>query len=203
MPTGYTHSIEKGITFKEYALSCAKAFGACVSMRDDPPDAEIPEEFKVDDYHLKRIEESKKQLYDFKNMSLAKQIKLFEDFKSNSIETSKKYIDERTQLKEKYNAMLKKVRKFKAPSPDHVEFKLFMESQIVKSIEWDCDVEYYVKAIYKVKDMKFDDWYNDEISTLEKSIESNQIHYAEEIARIDQRNRWIKQLRNAIDKIHD
>lgn len=28
MPSGYTCGIEKGITFKEFALGCARAFGA-------------------------------------------------------------------------------------------------------------------------------------------------------------------------------
>ena len=38
MPTGYTCHIEDGTvtTLRQYALTCARAFGACASMRDEP-----------------------------------------------------------------------------------------------------------------------------------------------------------------------
>ena len=36
MPTGYTDKIKDGITFKEYAMGCARAFGALITMRDNP-----------------------------------------------------------------------------------------------------------------------------------------------------------------------
>jgi hypothetical protein len=35
MPTGYTDKIKDGISFEEFVLSCARQFGACISMRDD------------------------------------------------------------------------------------------------------------------------------------------------------------------------
>ena len=61
MTTGYTDAVGKGeITeFKDYALLCARAFGACVSMRDEPLDAEIPEEFKPNDYHEKSLQKAR------------------------------------------------------------------------------------------------------------------------------------------------
>lgn len=36
MPTGYTADIKDGIDFKTYAMNCARAFGACVMLRDEP-----------------------------------------------------------------------------------------------------------------------------------------------------------------------
>jgi hypothetical protein len=38
MPTGYTAGVADGtITeFREYALLCARAFGACIMLRDEP-----------------------------------------------------------------------------------------------------------------------------------------------------------------------
>lgn len=45
MPTGYTAAIKYGITFKEFALDCARNFGACISMRDEPRETPIPDEF--------------------------------------------------------------------------------------------------------------------------------------------------------------
>ena len=37
MPTGYTTDIYNGkdVTFKDFALKCARAFGACIHQRED------------------------------------------------------------------------------------------------------------------------------------------------------------------------
>ena len=45
MPSGYTEGVASGkvTEFKEYALLCARAFGACISLRDEPLSLEIPE----------------------------------------------------------------------------------------------------------------------------------------------------------------
>lgn len=54
MPTGYTNRIQNGeITeFKDFALACARAFGALISMRDDALDAPMPAEILPDTkYH--------------------------------------------------------------------------------------------------------------------------------------------------------
>ncbi len=62
MPTGYTADIAKGITFQQYAWSCARAFGALVMMRDEPSDAPIPEAFTPSDYHVKALAEARAKL---------------------------------------------------------------------------------------------------------------------------------------------
>jgi len=44
MPTGYTAEIyegEKEVTFEKFALTCARAFGACITIRDEPMSASI------------------------------------------------------------------------------------------------------------------------------------------------------------------
>lgn len=65
MPTGYTVGIADGkiTTFEQYAMTCARAFGALVMMRDDPFDAPIPEEIKVADYYVTNAKE-KSEAYD-------------------------------------------------------------------------------------------------------------------------------------------
>lgn len=44
IPTGYTADIAKDISFREYAISCMKNFGATIVMRDAPIDASITKE---------------------------------------------------------------------------------------------------------------------------------------------------------------
>lgn len=45
MPTGYTSIIDdnENVTFKEYALRCARGFGALMHLRDESLDKEITE----------------------------------------------------------------------------------------------------------------------------------------------------------------
>jgi len=60
MPTGYTYPVVEGkITeFSDFALSCARAFGALITMRDDPHDTPIPETFEPSDYNAKKLAEA-------------------------------------------------------------------------------------------------------------------------------------------------
>ena len=57
MPNMYTADIEeKNITFEQYALRCSRAFDALISLHDEFLGAEIPDEIKPSDYHLKEVQ---------------------------------------------------------------------------------------------------------------------------------------------------
>ena len=43
-------------------MDCARAFGACIMMRDESVDAPIPEEFKPSTYHIEELEKAKSDL---------------------------------------------------------------------------------------------------------------------------------------------
>ena len=69
MPTGYTLELYDGkdITFEEFVLKCARAFGALINMRDEPRDAPIPERFEPSYYHLKELIKAKSGQKKLKN----------------------------------------------------------------------------------------------------------------------------------------
>ena len=52
MPTGYTTDIYNGkdVSFRDFALTCARQFGACIMQRDDPAD-EKPKIMPEESYH--------------------------------------------------------------------------------------------------------------------------------------------------------
>jgi hypothetical protein len=59
MPTGYTADIKNGISFKTFAMNCARAFGACVTLRDEPGGGDkIPEAFEASTYHAQQVEKA-------------------------------------------------------------------------------------------------------------------------------------------------
>ena len=64
MPTGYTADVMDGkvTDFKLFAMQCARAFGALVIMRDEPLNAEIPDEFSPSNYHFQELEQARERL---------------------------------------------------------------------------------------------------------------------------------------------
>jgi hypothetical protein len=58
MPTGYTAKLmEEGQSFPEFAMRCARNFGALIMMRDESLDVPIPEQFEPSDYYRKKLSE--------------------------------------------------------------------------------------------------------------------------------------------------
>lgn len=196
MPTGYTADIPKGITFQQYAMNCARAFGALILMRDEPSDAPIPDEFAPSDFHLKRIETLDAELRRIMAMSdddcESEALKEYKEAEARRLER----LAENTAMLQSYRSMLEEVKAWEPPSDDHVEMKSFMIDQIVKSIEWD-DSSDYLQAAH-VRHSGFT-WKTQRIKTLAEDIERSLSEQAKEEERTAGRNRWVKQLRESLE----
>jgi hypothetical protein len=143
MPTGYTAAIADGITFEQYAMQCARAFGALVMMRDEPSDAPIPEEFAPSSYHDKAIAEERERIAKLNAMS-QEQAERAAAVAWDAAETSRlASLQNIRALRAKYDAMLTKVGSWTPPTPDHAELHKFMREQIEQSIDFDCGEKYY------------------------------------------------------------
>lgn len=194
MPTGYTYEIEKGITFQTFAMNCACAFGALISMRDAPTGAEIPEELKPSTYHSEAIEKLNERLKVLDAMTEIEADTEAEEEYRKEVERNAKYVAGKEELRKKYQAMLADVRAWKPPTPDHVELKNFMESQIVDSIKWDC----IGGELSKPKRLAGDKWLQSAKLKALKDLAYNEEENNKEIERVDQRNAWIKALRQSL-----
>jgi len=145
MPTGYTEDIKKGITFPQFAMSCARAFGACITMRDDSTDTPIPEEFKPSDWNLEELRKAEVTLEKLKDMTETEaerfaRVEYWQE--SNRIVLE---IKEDRKLMAQYRSMLEKVRQWQPPTLEHIEFKDFMVQQIERSIKFDGMEDYYIE----------------------------------------------------------
>lgn len=69
MPSSYTSDIYcgKDVTLKDFALKCARNFGALTHMRDESLDTPIRLKNLEDSYHKKRIEELESELENLKS----------------------------------------------------------------------------------------------------------------------------------------
>jgi hypothetical protein len=194
MPTGYTCDIAKGITFEQYAWSCARAFGALILMRDDPSDAPIPERFEPSDYMVKALAEAKAELARLDAMSLADAITAADAEYVAETERCIQRRAEYAELRNKYNAMLAQVVQWEPPTPDHVKYKEFMVEQIRSSIDGDCNEKY----ITEPAQLTGQQWLTLKITEARRSVAYHEKSHAEEVARTDNRNAWIKALRDSL-----
>lgn len=198
MPTGYTYPIiDDDIDFKTFLLNCARAFGACISMKENSQDAKIPDNFKPSDYNLIEHEKAKEKFVVFCKSDKKAKEKLFKEHIDNEINRINKYIQKNKEDTEKYNNMLVQVRAWKPPTKDHVNLKDFMIQQISISLP-DMGTIDKISAIKKLKNTSFKKWVSNELSSLQRNIDYHKKAHDEEVERVQGRNDWIKQLRESI-----
>ena len=196
MPTGYTAPIEHGISFEKFALNCARAFGACVSLRDEPGGGEaIPEEFAPSDYHEKNAARDREELAAViamtpqeREQAAAKKWEDGENYRLAALAT-------RQKLRAAYEEMLAKVNAWVPPTPDHVGLKTFMRNQIENSIDFDCGEEYYSAPKPRLSG---EQWALERTAQIARDIEYHAQEYAEELKRTADRTAWVKALRASL-----
>lgn len=198
MPTGYTADVADGkiTSFKEYALQCARAFGACITLRDEPLSSEIPE-FEADDYYLKSLQEEKQRLAEFMAMNQEQRQELYQKQCDNNKKIAEEEIERIAKVRERYEAMLAKAKAFKPPSAKHHSFAIFLVEQLEESIRHDCNSDYYSKL---QEYPKYEEWEKEYISDLEWSINYYEEAYKKNLKNVEDRNKWVKQLKEALQQ---
>jgi hypothetical protein len=192
MPTGYTADIAKGIDFRTYAMGCAQAFGACISLRDDP-NSTIPEQFEPDSYHQEALERAEESLKEAEAMTLEEAAAKASEAYCRDLESWSDASRKDRQLQEKYEEMLIEVEKWEPPTPDHVELKKFMASQIRESMDFDCGFSRTAPTLKNPLEFK-----TVAIESAKRDMAYHRKEHAEEIKRTNGRNAWIKALRDSL-----
>lgn len=195
MPTGYTYPVCEGkITeFPDFAMSCARAFGALIMMRDEPSDAPIPEEFRPSDYNSKRLEESRERLAKLNAMTTAEAVTACETAFAEASASHEKYEAECVASDARLKAMLAKVDRWEPPTASHVEMKKFMIDQLATSLRGS------YRPIPPAK-LEPTEWHRSEIEKAMKDIGYHAEAQAQEIERAAGRTEWIKQLRASLEQ---
>lgn len=199
MPSGYTYKINEGkeaVTGRSFIMDCAKAFGACVSMRDDSSNAPIPEEFKPSPYHLEQLEVSRSKLAEAINLSFEDCEKAVKINYEGSLRDKKEALTSKQKMRNRYLKVLEEVNTWEIPSDEHKRLKEFAVKQLEESIDWDCNTSYYTDHEIEIEDVH--GYREQQIERFQKDIEYYTKGNQEEIDRTNERNLWIKQLRNSL-----
>ncbi len=197
MPTGYTAQITDAMTLREFAMICARAFGALVMMRDDSMSAPIPKAFEPSDYHAKALAQATSDLAALELLS-DEEAKAVSDREYDKMQADfVKAAAENEAQEGRYRRMLALVLDWTPPTPDHDGMKKFMREQIEESIKFDCDKSYYREQAEKPR-MSGAKWKAERRKSLQHDIEYHEQHNREEIERTNERNKWIADLRGSL-----
>lgn len=198
MPTGYTSGIYDGDdSFYNFAMECARAFGACIDLRDEPLGTGLPDEIPYNNYYEKMLNHYKKEYEKFCSKSekelleqYEKECKEAQDTYNNSI----RLIEER---RKNYNSVLSKVKQWSPPSVYHFDYKKFMISQLEESIKHDC---YEPSPFYKET---FEVWLKRKNNNYESYINDYKERCELEIKKHKEKNEWIRQLKSSLAGYRD
>jgi hypothetical protein len=195
MPTGYTADVQSGkvTDFRKFALTCARAFGATILMRDDPLDAPIPQKFEASDYHVKELAAARSELARLKSMKPSDVVQAAASDYASEMNDWNKRQAERAKERLRYETMLEKAKAWVPPSPEHDGLKRFMVDQLTESIDFDCG-----PGLSRPVEKAPAEWLREKITEAEQSIAYHTKHHAEEVQRADGRTRWVQQLRQSL-----
>lgn len=196
MATGYTCKIEKGQSFKDFAIGCARAFGANIMLRDEPVNKPIPK-YEPSPYHNNELARAKKDLAGFLKKSEDDLREEFNKERTDSLKAAENRTNSTRELKQKYETMLEKVKAFTPPTEDHINYKNFMIEQIESSILFDCEHSYSTEQ----PETPFEEWKAERLQDLEDDIEYHEREYEEEVRRTNERNEWNQKLFDALKDI--
>lgn len=196
MPTGYTADIKDGITFNTFALNCARAFGACIMLRDEPAGGDkIPEQFEVSNYHAEHAEKMRGELVSFHALTPSQReqqaAKAWDDAETRRLMR----LEEMRAQRKAYEGMLAQVDAWTPPTAEHVGLRDFMRKQIVESIDFDCDETYYLTPTARLTG---EQWAAKRLADLQRDITYHEQNHAEEVQRTDGRSAWVKALRASL-----
>ena len=197
MPTGYTAELmEKGMKFEDFVLNCARAFGACISLRDENI-SKAPRKIKEDSYHKKELDNAIKELAKWNKLTKKQKTGIVEKERIEAIKDAKKYQKKNEDENDRLIIMKANVLDWTPPTPEHVNLKNFMLEQIDTSMHIP---DYYDKEIkewegyttaYLIKN-RTDDYIRD--------VEYHRKELEKEIGRNNGNNDWLEQLYKSLGK---
>lgn len=194
MPTGYTSNLYDGDqSFEDFVLGCARAFGALVTLRDEPT-APIPDEFQPSPSYTDALAKAQERVEWLENAHDQALWREQTDRVKTAIQRREEYIAEREALRYRYKKMLDRVEGWSPPTEEHIGLRKFMIEQLVQSIQHDCGS--YTPSVPSLRTTAT--YRRDELD----KARADAIHYREELSkdrqRASERTAWVRSLRESL-----
>lgn len=197
MPTGYTHGVQTGEieTLEAFAMCCARAFGALVTMRDDSGDTPIPDKLEPStDYHDENIKEARAVLNEVPGLSLEECNKRSFSEYEGCLAAHTSCEATRYDEKIRYEGMIEKVEDWN-PSASLKGLKDFMLEQLRDSLKHDCGYKNEPPEM-----LAGEGWREAQLKKASRDVGYHTDERNKEIARVRERNKWLADLRNSLPK---
>ena len=192
---------KENCTLEEYAMRCARNFGALIDMREESMDAPIPEKFEINPRYKAELEAAEKEYEDFTALPYPEKIAVLERDYEQTVKKyakeAKKENEKRIVLRGRYEAMLEKINKWEAPTPDHENLRKFMIEQIEDCMEHDCR---HWEPIIGDKE----DWLNvsEHINYLRRCMRVARESYQKHVDGVAAKNKWLSDLRESLKGLY-
>lgn len=195
MPTGYTADLYDGneVSFSDFVMHCARAFGALVTMRDSPSDAEVPDEFTPSDYHRTELDRARVRLAEVEAWTPEDAHRAAADSHAEALGAWMEAQQRRRDVRGRYEAMLEQVQAWTPPTDEHQDLKDFMVQQLTESIRF--DTEYTWPQPAEVPAGRFK---RKQQTQALKDINYHTEQYAKDVERAHSRTAWVRDLRDSL-----
>ena len=196
MPTGYTAAIQHGISFERFIMDCARAFGACVTLRDEVPGGDaIPLVFQPNLYHFHAMELLTQELEELQAMSDDDAHLAAADEWELKEQGRKKKLEEEIAMRVAYKAMLVKVEAWTPPTSEHQGLKRFMREQIERGLDFDCCDEFYRDVTPRIAGPR---WRTLRMAEKSESLAYHTKQHQKEVENAARSTEWVRALRESI-----
>lgn len=199
MPTAYTEVIKDGITFEQFALRFARQYPALESISGLPLDTPIPPQVGIDPCFAESVREEKENLDFLEKMSPQKLREFVKIKRGANLAELRQQVAETKANKKKAAALLKKIKAWRPPSPNHESMKLKMISSVESYMDVDWSLSRYNELInFWTKGFNIDSYCERLLQSAREDYRLACLRQKYEIERVAGHNKWIKQLRDSL-----
>lgn len=192
MPTGYTAPVANGTLtqFDEFALSCARAFGALIDMREQPLDAPIPAKFEPSQFYQDRARAAIQRLRRLEHMSPIDAQRAMQQEYALAMSRWRCRTEGNAVVRARYLAMIDQASSWMPPTIEHLPLKEFMLQQLRDSLA-QCNGDYYTMPTLG----RWPGWLRDQILFAADDAVRYRNYFREECERANDRSAWVRELR--------
>lgn len=196
MSTGYTATlVEEGQSFKDFVMTCARAFGPMIEMRDLPLDAPIPESFgEESSYHKEGLTEAQEELKRLQRMSNPEREAYGTAHQNDAIASYESAIEKVTAQYQRVEEMEQRVNAWNPPAA-YSGLKEFMLSQLSMSKD---SPNSLIRMLNETRESKPMDYWNASVECALRDISYHKQELAGSKKNAETSTKWVRNLQQLL-----